>query len=403
MNPIPSNELERLLRLSDLDLDYSNLKKSLDDLTRLAAKVVGAEVSLVNLIDSYTQWSVSSYGLDVDQMAREDSVCQYTVADEDRLGVFEVADLSKDDRFSDKFYVKDDPKLRYYLGIPLELENGINLGALCVLDTNYKEVDPEKREMLKLIAKEVVNRIRVQYAIDKLQQKVKESNLTKQKLAHDIRGPIGGIIGLAEIVSSQGDRGSLQEVLDFVKLIQQSGRTLLELADDILSKELEARKPDDSEFTLTLLKSKLENLYYPQAKNKSIQLSISNSSKNADLPFPKNKLLQILGNLISNSIKFTPAEGTVKVQMALDVKENSKELLFEVSDTGVGMSREKLDEILQGHASSERGTSDEKGYGLGLNLVNHLLKSLNGTWEAESEIGKGTKIAIRIPVPMGDD
>src|SRR5215217_7373169 len=96
--PIPKNEFERIIDLSEFDLDYSSLEDNFKDLARLAANVAGTNISLVNLIDSFTQWSVSTHGLDIEQMPREESVCQYTIMDKQP---FEVVDLSADERFKD--------------------------------------------------------------------------------------------------------------------------------------------------------------------------------------------------------------------------------------------------------------------------------------------------------------
>jgi hypothetical protein len=74
--------MNRLMALSEFDLDYLDLEASFADLTKLAAKVAGTSISLINLIDSFTQWSAFSFGLDIKQMPREDSVCQYTIMEE---------------------------------------------------------------------------------------------------------------------------------------------------------------------------------------------------------------------------------------------------------------------------------------------------------------------------------
>ena len=262
---IPENEMERLMALSELDLDFMDLENSLSDLTKLAAKIAGTKVSLVNLIDHFTQWSVSSFGMDVSQMPREESICQYTILDP-KKSEFEVKDLSADERFNDRPFVIGHPNLRYYYGIPLKVNDEISLGALCVLDTDYKQ-----------------------------------------------------LIGLAEIIQSQGNQNKLEEVLEFINLIQKSGKSLLELADEILSqdyglrKDKELRKPTDAEFTLNSLKAKMVNMFEPQALVKNIDLEVQVESPNAEVPFPKNKILQILGNLVSNSIKFTPQGGEIKV------------------------------------------------------------------------------------------
>ncbi|WP_338224383.1 GAF domain-containing sensor histidine kinase [Algoriphagus confluentis] len=399
---IPDNEMERLLALSELDLDFMDLNKNLSDLTKLAAKIAGTQVSLINLIDHFTQWSVSSFGLDITQMPREDTVCQYVIVDPN-IQDFEVQDLAKDERFKDKFYVKEDPSLRYYYGVPLRVNERVSLGALCVMDTDFKELSPEKKEMLGIIAKEVVNRFKIYKAVDGLQKRVHESQQIKNRVAHDIRGPLGGIIGLAEIIQMQGDQNKLDEVLEFINLIQKSGKSLLELADEILSqdygspKTIQPRKPSDGEFTLNTLKDKLISMFDPQALIKNISLTVNVEAPNAEVPFPKNKILQILGNLISNSLKFTPKEGKVSVKLDYKIFENEQTLLLEVADTGTGMTSEKIEEILALQGKSTQGTMGESGYGFGLNLVQHLIQSLKGKVTIQSSPGGGTKFEVSIP------
>lgn len=400
---IPKNEMERLIALSELDLDFTDLNKNLSDLTKLAAKIAGTEVSLVNLIDHFTQWSVSSFGLDITQMPREESVCQYVILDPSTQD-FEVQDLAQDERFKDKSYVQGNPNLRYYYGIPLKVDENISLGALCVMDSNFKELSPEKKEMLGIIAKEVVNRFKIFKAVENLQKRVTETQQVKNRVAHDIRGPLGGIIGLAEIIQMQGDQNKLEEVLEFIAMIRKSGKTLLELADEILSqdygekKAISARKPTDNEFTLNTLKEKLISMFDPQARTKKINLAVEIASPNSEVPFPKNKVLQILGNLISNSLKFTPESGNVKVNLDMEILETERVLNFEVSDTGTGMTQEKIQEILDLKGRSTNGTMGETGYGFGLNLVLHLVQSLKGKVDIKSSLGGGTKFTVLIPV-----
>ncbi|MFN3997670.1 GAF domain-containing sensor histidine kinase [Algoriphagus sp.] len=401
--PIPSNEMERIMALVDFDLDYMDLNKSFADLTKLAAKVAGTSISLINLIDSFTQWSVSSYGIDIRQMPREESVCQYTIMEENSDG-FEVEDLSKDERFKDRPFVTNAPHLKYYFGIPLKVNDDLALGALCVLHDDYKSLSAEKKEMLEIIAGEVVNRIKIHQAVANLKRTVQETNSIKNRVAHDIRGPIGGIIGLAEIIQMQGDSNKLEEVLDFIALIQKSGKSVLELADEILSHNFDLtggvmkRAPKDHEFTLSTLKFKLEDMFNPQAITKQVKLELTATAPFAEIPFPKNKILQILGNLISNSIKFTPSGGIVEVLLDMEVLDQQKILQFKVRDSGVGISPEKIAEILRGGTTSSKGTSGEKGYGFGLNLVNHLIKGLKGRLLIKSDPGEGTEFEFILPL-----
>jgi signal transduction histidine kinase len=401
--PLPENEFERILELSELDLDYTNLNEKFKDLTKLAARVAGSEISLLNLIDSFTQWTVSSHGFEIDQMPREESVCQYTIMGSD---YFEVKDLRVDERFKDMPYVVNDPNLRFYFGLPLKTSKGHNIGALCVLDKVDRTLPPEKVELLKIIADEIVNRLMMIKAIQVLHNDLKEAEEKKKRVAHDIRGPIGGIIGLAEIISQKGEKNKLDEVLQFINMIQKSGASLLELADEILTAELKpapetAEIPalKESELTLQLFKDKLEKLYTPQAKNKGINFVVNVNPEVGVVPFPKNKLLQITGNLISNAIKFTPADGHVTVGLDLTLEKATKTLHIKVSDSGVGIDSSTIEQILSGKGSaSTNGTKGEQGYGFGLPLVKYLIDKLEGSMGIHANPVGGTTFKIELPI-----
>ena len=392
--PIPYNESERLLRLSDLDIDYGSLSESFKDLTHLAAKVAGTEISLVNLIDAYTQWTVGRHGLDLQQMTREESVCQYTITQNDQ---FEVLDLSADDRFNKNFYVSAPLSLRYYFGVPLKDNDGLNIGALCVLDTGLKTLSPEKIELLKIIAAEIMNRIKTYQTMELLQNNLKDLKESTKKVAHDIRGPIAGIIGLSEIITEQGKSANLDQVIEFIKLIHSGSRSILDLADEILSDNDEVKAQGVNEFDLSSFRTKLQELYEPQATCKNINLNISINPDKKNFVFPKNKLLQINGNLISNAVKFTPSGGTITVDLDVVVKLETNILRIVVADNGVGIMEDEIVQILTGGIGTKQGTGGEKGYGFGLSLVKHLIDKLNGEMSISSEKGQGTVFRIELP------
>ncbi|RQO65952.1 histidine kinase [Pedobacter sp. KBW06] len=392
--PVPKNEMQRLLNLSELDLDYSELFDEFKDLAMLAAKVAGTDISLINLIDSYTTWTISGHGLEVKQTPREESMCQYTIMGQPQ---FEVSDLLLDQRFAHKDFTRAPLSLRYYLGVPITGSEGHQIGSLCVVDTAPKNLSPEKIEMLKIIADQVINRIHTYQAIRELEGQVKNANETKSKVAHDIRGPLAGIIGLSNIIVQQGNGNNLSEVLEFIQLIHKSSKSLLELADEILTEEQQSKKLAENEVNLSLFKYKLEDLYGGQAKNKGIALKIQLKEGNNLLPFPKNKLLQITGNLISNAIKFTPESGTVKVDLSLIEQEQQHLLDLMISDSGAGISQEALKHLEEGSNLSTNGTSGEKGYGFGLELVKHLVQGLGGTMEIYNQTGSGACFNVKIP------
>lgn len=396
--PTPSNELERVLDLSSYGLNYNELEEQFKDLTALAAKIAGAKFSLVNIIDAYTQWSVAATGLETGQVPREQSICQYTIMDEYPM---EVKSILDDDRFVGQAFSTEDSPFKYYWGIPLKTTEGYNIGVLCVLDNHPKQIGEEKVEMLKLIAAEIVNRLGMIKKIHQLEDSVSQSKEAIRKVAHDIRGPLGGILGLSQLVHDKGKNGDLSEALEVVGYILSSSKALLDLTDEILLESITPSKAykelSDGEYTLSIFKEKLKSLYGVQASQKGVILRVFLRGENSDRPFAKRQFLQIAGNLISNAIKFTPKGKEVHVTLSLEVDTPSKGLLMTVRDQGVGMSKDKIQEILAGQADSSKGTEGETGFGFGLPLVQKLVANQGGTLKIDSVENEFTEFNVRIP------
>lgn len=130
-------------------------------------------------------------------------------------------------------------------------------------------------------------------------------------------------------------------------------------------------------------------------------MNIRTTEESDNIFFPKTRLLQIVGNLISNSIKFTDQDGTVDVEVTVretEEKNVNNTLNIKIEDTGVGMPAEKVEEIMQGGTQTEKGTGGEKGYGFGLALVHHLVQKAEGEMAVTSEEGEGTTFEITLPV-----
>ena len=381
----------RIIALADFNLDYYNLSDTFKDLTKLAAKATGSPVSMINLIDNYTTWTISSYGYEGQQTPREDSVCQYAILEKEG---FAVEDLEQHPVFKDEEFVTGELQFRFYHGIPLT-EQEYNLGSLCVLDRKAKSLSAEKVELLRIIADEVLNRLKTIKYIETLRNKVNEVQQTQNKVVHDIRGPLAGIIGLTEIIASQGKDNNLDEVLEFINLMHKGGRSILELADEILSEEKKNTKNVDG--MLRVLKQRFEQLYTPQAISKNITLNVEIHNDKENIHLPQNKLMQVAGNLISNAIKFTPKSGSVTVVMDITESDTEHNLKITVKDTGAGISKKQIALLLADNAESTDGTEGEKGYGFGLALVKHLVKGMHGTFNIVSEEGLGSHFIVTIP------
>ncbi|MFO7823915.1 MAG: ATP-binding protein [Cyclobacterium sp.] len=117
-----------------------------------------------------------------------------------------------------------------------------------------------------------------------------------------------------------------------------------------------------------------------------------------EMPFPKAKLLQILGNLISNAIKFTPAGGQLVANLNLIERSQYRKLVVKVTDTGAGMTDRQIEYIMKWEGKTTAGSAGEKGYGFGLPLVKHLIDGINGSLKIDSKIGVYASFEVSLPV-----
>ncbi|QRR01997.1 response regulator [Dyadobacter sandarakinus] len=156
MDPIPTNEIDRLNALLGYQILDTEADIEFDRLTQLASIVCNAPISLVSLIDQNRQWLKSQVGMDIREAPRDVAFCGYTILN-DKL--FEIEDAAADVRFSQNPYVTGDSKIRFYAGHPLTDPDGLNLGTLCVLDRVPRKLSESQRMALKLISASVVDLI----------------------------------------------------------------------------------------------------------------------------------------------------------------------------------------------------------------------------------------------------
>jgi diguanylate cyclase (GGDEF)-like protein/PAS domain S-box-containing protein len=152
--PLPGNEEDRLAALHGFGLLDTPAEEAFDAITRLAATICNAPISLLCLVDRDRQWFKSNHGLPgVSETPRDVSFCAHAIVD-DKL--MEVPDMVRDERFRANPLVAAGPKIRFYAGFPLDDGKGHKLGTLCVMDRHPRELSPPQRAMLEELSRIVV-------------------------------------------------------------------------------------------------------------------------------------------------------------------------------------------------------------------------------------------------------
>lgn len=224
------------------------------------------------------------------------------------------------------------------------------------------------------------------------------------RMSHDIRTPINGIMGMLEIMRRAEDQEKNRECMD---KIQISAGHLLELINDVLDmSKIEANQIElpREPFDLVELMREVRALVEAQLTEMGLEHRISRGHMvHTSLIGSPLQLRQIMLNLFSNAIKYNKEGGSIETY-AGELSCDGKIVYYEfiITDTGVGMSREFVEEHLFKPFTQEQSNArtQYKGTGLGMSIVHGLIKKMHGSVQVESELGKGTKITCQIPFEL---
>ena len=231
---------------------------------------------------------------------------------------------------------------------------------------------------------------------EELNQLNKSRNMLYSIIAHDLRSPFQPILTLAEILHSDYEILKPEQIKDYAGKLNSVGRGVLALLDNLL----EWTKVQTGSMNFNpesfLLRERAECAFYNlrlSAEVKKIML-INEIDKTLTVYADMNMVLSIIQNIVSNAIKFTPLEGTIKI---MSKKENNH-VLVSVEDDGIGMTLAQQKMIFKkGSHHSTPGTNRESGSGLGLLLCKELVEIHGGKIWSESQEGKGSTFYFTIP------
>lgn len=217
-------------------------------------------------------------------------------------------------------------------------------------------------------------------------------------ITHDIKAPVGSIIGYADLLDKTADG---KKRAAYLGNMQTSAKHLLDLVNSLLDyHRLDADKMDinTAAFNPQQLLNAVADSYRPAAAAKGLRLEYDcDSALDGYFSGDPFRIRQIVENLMSNAMKFTK-EGSVAMAASLD----GEQLHISVTDTGCGITKDEQERIFQ-KFTRLKSAQGQEGFGLGLSITQKLVALLGGTMDVSSELGKGSRFCVVLPLPKADD
>jgi len=427
-------QLKRLNGLRAIDTAISSsfdVRVTLDIVLQQVASQLGVDAAAILLFDPHEQTieyaasrGLHSNALHHTQLKLNEGYAGRVVRERQTI---HVPDLSvADNKLLEALQIADEEFVDYF-GTPLIVKGEVK-GILELYHRSLLDPDPEWLDFLETLAGQAAIAIdnaqlfdNLQHSNAELEQRVAKRTEELQRtnielehanrakddflatMSHELRTPLNSIMGMSESLLEQR-RDPLSEYQQkSLQIIESSGRHLLELINDILDlSKIEAGKFDYYPQVIAVDEICRASLAFvkEQATKKSITVTYREETPVTKVYADLRRLKQILVNLLTNAVKFTPNHGQVILQVRADAERDR--IQFVVIDSGIGIALEDLKQLFVPFSQVDRGlTREYEGTGLGLALVQKLTDLHGGSVNVESEVGKGSRFIINLP--MGQD
>jgi signal transduction histidine kinase len=220
-------------------------------------------------------------------------------------------------------------------------------------------------------------------------------------MSHELRTPLNAIIGYCDYWLAEAEELNPDEMRDDLRKMNQSGKHLLTLINDILDlAKIQAGKVtlDPADFEVAPLLAELREWVEPLVRKNDNTLTLECRPDIGTMRADRTRVRQVLLNLLSNAAKFTKA-GSIRLRAERQGVGDRKELVFAVIDTGIGMKPEDVRRLFREtfFQAETSGTRKQEGTGLGLAICKKLCLMMGGDIEVQSKLGSGTTFTVRLP------
>jgi len=298
---------------------------------------------------------------------------------------------------------------KVWMGVPLRVEDK-SIGVMCLQDyNNENKFTHDDLNVIEFISNQIALAIQRRIMLDNLiaaRQKAEEAAQSKQifmsTMSHEIRTPLNEVLGITNLLLQGNPR---EDQMDYIKTLRFSGNHLLTLVNDVLDyNKMESGKIvfEQAQFNLDDFLDEIMRSYSFRSQAKQLTFSIKKDERiPGEVIGDQIRLNQILSNLLSNALKFTSSGGISVNLNLLDKSDERISLEFLVSDTGIGIPKEKHNTIFESFTQASADTTRHfGGSGLGLAICKKLVELQGGTIRVESEPNAGSKFYFTITFGM---
>jgi two-component sensor histidine kinase len=374
------HEAARIAALESYEILDTPGEHEFDEVVKLVSDICETPVSLISLVDGKRQWFKAKAGTDISETPIEASICAHGIL---QKGVFVVPDTLSDPRTADNPLVTGDPHLRFYAGVPLETEEGLPIGMLCVLDSKPRQLTPQQIELIRVMGRQVMNQLEMRRALatarltrsvlqDALREKdalIAHNELLRQEVDHRVKNSLQQV---ASLLTLQARRSPNEDAAQ--RLMEARNRVMTVASiHDHLHRSAHVDRMGSGE----LLRGLVDTI----SQNKPPHIAILVATDESELSSEQVLAVGLITNeLVSNALKHGyPGDRQGKIEIDFTVIDGQARLM--VSDDGKGLAPDF--DISAAH-------------GLGMRLLGALASQLKGEVK-QQPLPNGARFELTFP------